>query len=192
MAQEAKMAGRFVRHRIEALAGGGDAASRATLAILRRGIGRLPGSMPELWSATFRGMPEEMMGTGKTPTRAEWAVHIGLTLFALHQQGNSPKEKCMHQEGRSLGASVRALIHNDDDEARVKRRFDAVATSDGLPELASHLRGLVQLFKSEGIGLDYAQLTEDVYRFQFPEARDSVRLNWGRDFYRSGQAEDAE
>jgi len=192
MADEARRTGLFVGHRIEALTRGGESATRASLAMLRRGIGRSPGSTPELWSATFGGLPEDLMGTGSSPTRAEWAVHTALTLYALHQQGKSPRERPMHQEGRRLGMAVRELVRSDKDEERVKRRFDAVATSDGLMELSNHLRGLVQLLKSEEIPLDYAQLAEDLYRYQFPDARNSVRLNWGRDFYRIRQAKDAE
>lgn len=192
MADEARRAGLYVRHRIEAFAGAGDSTSRATLAILRRGIGRLPGSMPELWGATFHGFPEDLMGAGKSPSHAEWAVHTALTLYALHQQGKPLREDCMHRDEKRLGISVRELVHSDDDEARVKRRFDAVATSDSLIELANHLRGLIQLLKSGDIALDYVRLTEDIYRYQFSEARDSVRLNWGRDFYRSRQPADAE
>lgn len=192
MADEARRTGLFVSHRIKALAGGGESAMRATLAQLRRGIGKPPGSAPELWNATFQGLPEDLMGAGNKPTRAEWAVHTALTLYALHQQGKSPREKSMHRQGHRLGMAVRDLVHGEDEESRIKRRFDAVATAGGLIELSNHLRGLIQLLKSEDIALDYAQLTEDIYRYQFSGARDSVRLNWGRDFYRSKQAQDGE
>lgn len=192
MADEARRTGLFVSHRIKALAGGGESATRAALALLRRGIGRPPGSAPELWSATFLGLPEDLMGTDGGPTRAEWAVHTALTLYALHQQGKSPREKSMHREGRRLGMAVRDLVRGEDDESRVKRRFDAVATAGDLIELSNHLRGLIQLLKAEDIALDYAQLAEDIYRYQFSGARDSVRLNWGRDFYRFKQIQDGE
>ena len=82
-----------------------------------------------------------------------------------------------------LGKAVRTLIQTSEDENRVKRRFDAAATSNSMEEIAHHLRGLIQLLKSENIPLDYPKLTEDLYRFQFPEARDNVRLMWGREFY---------
>jgi CRISPR system Cascade subunit CasB len=192
VAGEARKASRFVRQKIESFANSRESALRASLAVLRRGIGRSPGSMPELWQATFQGLPEDLLGMGREPTRVEWAVHTALTLYALHQQGKSLQENCMHKDGQRLGMSIRALIHGDDEEARIKRRFDAVATSGDLNELTNHLRGLVQLLRGAGVALDYAHLTEDLYYFQFPEARDSVRLGWGRDFYRVHLASDAE
>lgn len=183
MSDNGALAGAFVGHKIKELARQNDSSTKATLAKLRRGIGRVPGSVPELWQATMEGLPEALCGTGD-PTIGEWAVHTSLTLFALHQQGKDIKSQCMSREGTSLGMAVRGLVKNDDDMARVKRRFDAAATADSPTEFAHHLRGLVQLLKSEDIPLDYAALTRDLYWFQIPQARDRVRLNWGRDFYR--------
>ena len=190
MTEEAKKASRFVRNRIEMLSRGEDIGVGATLAILRRGCGKTPGSMPALWAVTYRGMPEELIGNGKDPTRAEWAVHIALTLFALHQQGTSLNERCMNQEGQHLGIAVNKLIKEEDDKARIKRRLDAAATSDGVIMLSNHLRGLVQLLKNKDIALDYERLAEDIYLYQDPDERDSVRLNWGRDFYRGTMTQD--
>ena len=191
MANEAKQAGTFVKRKIEGLLNSkNESATRAMLAKLRRGIGKPPGSMPELWPVTLDGLPEPLAGKTGGPTKGEWAVYTALTLFALHQQGKELKGKPMCREGESLGASVHHLIKSDDDEARVKRRFDAAATSQGPEEFAHHLRGLIQLLKSEDIPLDYPALAEDLFLFQFPEARDSVRLRWGRDFYRNSNKED--
>jgi CRISPR system Cascade subunit CasB len=89
----------------------------------------------------------------------------------------------MSKEGESLGTSLRKLVKNEDDEKRVKHRFDAAATAESLEEFSHHLRGLIQILKAQDIPLDYPALTEDLYWFQFPEARDLVRLRWGRDFY---------
>ena len=186
MAGEAKSAGAFVMRKIGLLLNGrNESSTRAALARLRRGIGKPPGSMPELWSITLDGLPEPLKGISGGPTKGEWAVYTALTLFALHQQGKELKGRPMHREGEPLGASVRRLVRNDDDEERVKRRFDAAATSDSPEEFSNHLRGVVQLLKAEDIPLDYSALAEDLYLFQIPEARDSVRLRWGRDFYRA-------
>jgi CRISPR system Cascade subunit CasB len=175
----------FVKHKIIKMTESkNESGVRATLAKLRRGIGKAPGSMPEIWGVTMDGMPEELVAKGDNPTYGEWAAHTALTLYALHQQGKDIKGQCMNMEGAALGASLNRLIKDEADEIKVKRRFDAAATSDDLGEFAHHLRGLVQLLKAQGIPLDYPALAEDLYRFQFPEVRDSVRLNWGRDFYR--------
>jgi CRISPR system Cascade subunit CasB len=178
---EAVLASQFIKHKIDVLVCSPNAA--VTLAILRRGIGKAPGSKPELWEATLNGLPDALVGETSSPSKGEWAVHTTLTLFALHQQGKTLYEKCMNAEGERLGLAVRKLVHNDDDEQYVKRRFDAAATSDGLIEISYHLRGLVRMFRDQDITLDYAALAADLFWFQIPEARDLTRLRWGRDFY---------
>lgn len=179
MSVEMKELNRFVKNQIRQLNDKKESSERAILAKLRRGIGKSPGSTPELWEITLKNMPEFTTNQDE-PTRSEWAVHTALTLYALHQQG---KERCMSEDGGRLGVSLRRLIKNEDDEKRIKRRFDAAATSDSLEEFSHHLRGLIQILKSEEIPLDYPSLAEDLYRYQIPEARDAVRLRWGRDFY---------
>jgi CRISPR system Cascade subunit CasB len=193
MANQAKQAKAFVKYKISRLSGTqNESAARAMLAKLRRGIGKAPGSMPEIWNVTLDGMPETLSGKGSDPTPGEWAVHTALTLYALHQQGKDLKAQCMSKDGDLLGISLRKLIKNDDDEQRVKRRFDAAATSTSPEEISHHLRGLIQILKAEDIPLDYPALTEDLYWFQFPDARDAVRLRWGRDFYRKRKENDSE
>jgi CRISPR system Cascade subunit CasB len=90
----------------------------------------------------------------------------------------------MSRQGERLGIAVRRLVRSDEDEQRIKRRFDAAVTAQSLAEFSYHLRGLVQLLKAADIPLDYPQLTAELFWLQFPDVRDSVRLNWGRDFYR--------
>ena len=165
-------------------------ALKAKLAEMRRGIGKKPGELPELWGMLFENFPVELYGRGKTgePSRAEWAVYLSLTLFAIHQQGRDIRKDCMHQEGVSLGTAVRRLagINRavEDDFERIRRRFNIIATSADIEELAHHLRGMVQLLKNEGVSLDYGLLGRDIYFYQNTEKASSVRLQWGRDFYR--------
>ena len=45
---------------------------RSTLAHLRRGVGRAPGDVPELWGSFLDEMPQDWMGN-REPRRAEWA-----------------------------------------------------------------------------------------------------------------------
>lgn len=193
MAEDAKQVSAFVKHKIIKLKENqNDAATRAMMAKLRRGIGKTPGSMPELWEVTMEGMPEALYRKGGEPTRGEWAVHTALTLYALHQQGKDLQKKWMHQDDVTLGTALRKLINNDEEqEKRVKRRFDTAATSESLPEFAHHLRGVIQILKTQDIPLDYALLAKDLYWFQVQEARDGIKLNWGRDFYKFHNGEKA-
>lgn len=165
---------------------------RASLAKLRRGVGKKPGSLPDIWEITLGELPEEFLSRTGEPTRAEWAVHTALTLFALHQQGKEPYDVPMNVSGKPLGGAVRTLgfKRGEASEEAVKRRFDAAVTADSPAEMAHHLRGLVQLLRSEGIPLDYPQLAEDLFKFQFQESRDGVRLRWGQDYYRMRKDEE--
>jgi CRISPR system Cascade subunit CasB len=184
MANEDKQVKAFVNYKVKWLAGGNESFARATLAKLRRGIGKPPGSMPELWDVTLKDLPQELMGKGQDPSNSEWAVHTALTLWALHQQGNDLRKQCMCKDGENLGIALRKLVGDEDEERRIKRRFDAVSTSSSMEEFSHHLRGLIQLLKAKSIPLDYPAFAQDLYWLQFPNARDSVRLRWGRDFYR--------
>lgn len=160
---------------------------RAELARLRRGVGRQPGDLPELWGSFLARMPEELRGSDG-PSEAEWAIYTALTLFALHQQGTSRAEETMNQPGKTLGGAVRQLAEasapgQDWTESSVLRRFNALATADSMPEVAHYLRGMVHLLRREKIPLDYPQLAADLYQYQFVDGAARVRLQWGRELY---------
>ena len=157
---------------------------KSRLARLRRGIGKAPGELPELWGEFLNGLPEEMLSKNGTPKYEEWAIYISLTLFAFHQQGNKDS---VHAEGISLGKAASELMEDftDEERQRVLRRFAPVITAKDMTELSYHLRGMIQLFSSKGIQLDYIKLAEDIYSFQFDDSRRKVQLRWGQDFYSS-------
>jgi len=184
---EAKQARSFVKRKIaRMIESKTQSGVKAELAMLRRGIGKAPGSMPELWNVTLSGLPEILLSKNEEPTKGEWAVHTALTLYALHQQGKDPGRQCMQKEGENLGIAARRLVDREkSNEEAVVRRFQSVALSDNFERLSWHLRGLVQLLKSKDIQLDYPALTEDLYWFHFNDRRDGIRLRWGQDFYRS-------
>lgn len=161
---------------------------RADMANLRRGIGKRPGELPQLWELLFRDFPEELMSRDGNPTWEEWAVSGALTLYAMHQQGS---EQNMYVSGKRLGIAIGNLAAGDEDRMKaVQRRFNAFATAKEMPECLHHLRGLVQLLRSKGIGLDYAELAGDLYEFQTPEGAAKVCLRWGQDFYRTARCQE--
>lgn len=153
------------------------------LAELRRGVGKTPGEVPQLWGYFLEEMPEKFYGN-KEPSRAEWAVYTALTLLALHQQGKDPDTNSMHKEGQIFGKAISGLVHDVGDKDRVAKRFNTIATANSMEELSHYMRGMVQLLRSGDIGLDYVKLAGDIYQFQFPEFVSNVRLRWGQDFYR--------
>ena len=152
------------------------------LAELRRGIGKKPGELPQLWGYFLESMPENFYGD-KEPSRAEWAIYTVLTLYALHQQGKSLETDVMYQEGQTFGKAVANLVHNENDKERVIRRFNTIATATSIEETVHYLRGMIQLLRNENIGLDYSVLAGNIFLYQFPEFSSQVRLKWGQDFY---------
>lgn len=170
---------------------------RAVLAKLRRGVGRQPGEVPELWAIMLEDLPEDMQsGRVSEPSREEWAIHIALTLYALHQQGKDVKREPMHQKGIGLGSAARQLAAKQsgdfiDNRERVARRFNKAAMADSMAEMEHYLRGFVQLLRANAVALDYEALAGDLYRVQFEDLKGNVRLRWGEDFY-AGSAEDKE
>lgn len=155
---------------------------KAMLANLRRGIGRVPGDMPELWGIFLQDLPQEMQSKDGNPTREEWAIYLSLTLYALHQQS---QDKDVNKPGASFGNAVRKLAEpgQEPEESSSFRRFQALLTASSIEESAHYLRAMIQLLRQAGIGLDYPQLAEDLYLLQIPALASKVRLKWGQEYY---------
>ena len=159
--------------------------TKAALANMRRGIGKIPGDIPELWGMLFENLDDSMMSrnTEKGPSWEEWALYISLTMFALHQQGKDIEKECMHKPEESLGKAIRKLVKDEESENRVLRKFNVLATSIGMQEIQHHLRGIIQLLSANSVPLDYIKLAYDLYRWQTPDGPQQVRLQWGQDYY---------
>ncbi len=174
----------------------GEKQIKAELADLRRGAGKVPGELPELWGMLFQGFPIKLNAKSSEiePSKAEWAAYLSLTLYALHQQGHDIIHENMQCSGVGLGTAVRKLVKDDEEVENnsVFRRFQTFATSSDIKELAHHLRGIVQILSQEKIALDYVVLSEDLYRYQFEESKDGIRLKWGRQYFSSVKNEDEE
>jgi CRISPR system Cascade subunit CasB len=148
--------------------------SRASLAKLRRGIGRSLDESPELFGEVFPGFP--LPGNAY----AENAVFIALSLYAFHKQG---QDSSMNIEKMSIGKAMRGLVRGEDNEEAINSRFDRILTSNNIEELAVHLRGVIGLLKREGVGFDYSFFASDLYYFQQEDKRRKVIGDWGRDYY---------
>lgn len=149
----------------------------ADLAALRRGIGREPGTVAQMWPY-YTTLNDEGEMTGEL--RAE---HTALTLYAVHQQS---RPRPMHITGIGLGRAVRALHsgeHGKFSQEAVNRRFAAAATATSPAELAMHLRGLIAQLHTIGHGLDYSQLCRDLVDWQDADRVGRVRRRWGRDYF---------
>lgn len=157
--------------------------AKARLAQLRRGIGKKPGENPEIWGDFLSGLPEQLMGRTDEPSRAEWAIYITLTMYALHQQGHAESVN-RKEAGYSLGQAVGKLVKDEDDLERIQQRFRMMALSEDMTEFSYYLRCIVRLLSDADVPLDYTELSKEIFLFQFDDKIDSIRLKWGQDFYR--------
>ncbi|MEU0088342.1 type I-E CRISPR-associated protein Cse2/CasB [Streptomyces sp. NPDC006274] len=162
----------------------------AALARLRRGAGRESGQLPDLWALIDTGplhdTPEGDRALSESElVRAEDALHVALTLYALHQQSRSAG---MHQADRpdrrrGLGAAVRRMMKPGEIDEPVHKRLVRAGTAPDLATLAQRLRDIVVLLRREGFELDYALLAGQLYTWQWPGGADIVRREWGRSFH---------
>ncbi|MFE2373225.1 type I-E CRISPR-associated protein Cse2/CasB [Streptomyces sp. NPDC059398] len=206
------------------------AAAVATLARLRRGVGRPPHDSPDTWG--IDGLEElaqvrEESGTTEHDDTAlkffsaderlrgerrelaeESAVHLAVTLWALHQQ--SVREADMHAYGWSLGRAVRRLARgesgtepaakggdpssdegepstrgDEDLSETLRKRFIRIGTSNSFDALSVRLRELVLLLRASRIPVDYGRLAQQLYAWQDESLRPGIRRAWGREFHLS-------
>jgi len=172
-----------------------DAWASATLAQLRRGLGKKPGDVPELWDILFSKMPDECKDYKEwrgDPSKAEWAIYIALTLFAMHQQGNDRKQKMMHVPREkncreSLGTTLRKLANasGEGGQERIRTKLNALAKAPNITSAERHLRNIVYLLRDKGIPMDYGDLAVDLFLYQSPQTASGVKLRWAEDFYRT-------
>ncbi|MBB5085070.1 type I-E CRISPR-associated protein Cse2/CasB [Nonomuraea endophytica] len=154
------------------------------LARLRRGAGKLPQDVPDLWGATgleelHHQLPPRSGDTALE--RAEAAQFIAVTLYALHQQ--SRRTTRMHHPGTELGTAVRRLMPGGAIDEPIRRRFVRAGTATTRQALAERLRDLVSLLHRESIPIDYALLAQRLYQAQLPDGMRQVRQRWGRSFH---------
>ncbi|GAA3854063.1 hypothetical protein GCM10022243_19540 [Saccharothrix violaceirubra] len=158
-------------------------AAVAALARLRRGVGKRAGTVPDLllYTESDKFAGED---AGNDPTTQENAAHIAFTLYALHQQSHRAKQ--MNRRGYGLGKSLRLLHPGEFGEPLppIVRRFQALSTSASFDEVVHHLRGAVQLLRTNGIPLDYGLLADELTWWQHGGAS-AIPLRWGREFYRT-------
>lgn len=156
------------------------------LAALRRGAGRPPGSVPEMWPF-YRVRDDD----SDEPSRQLEAEHLALTLFGFHQQ--SEHTVLMHRAGVPIGTALRTLRASDRYRERTEsldKRVAAAATANSFAELGWHLRTLVTLLKNAELGFDYTLLTRDLIIWQCPGGPDRIRRSWGRDYFVWGKEPD--
>jgi CRISPR system Cascade subunit CasB len=152
----------FIKH-LEKLR---DQEDRRALALLRRGLGRDPGTVPEMYSLVVPWVPENRY--------AEDAAFLVAALFAWHPQAGGQ---------RTLGASFAALVgSNPNSKESFEQRFVSLLNCHH-DDLADYLRQAVSLLRSKEIPVNWRQLLQDVLGWDH-ESR-FVQRAWAREFWRA-------
>lgn len=175
------------------LSANGKSRGARKLASLRHALLMPIGSDADAWSLEFEGLPSALVGRGLEPSAGEVAVHAALTLYALHQQGQS---RPMHIRGvgHGFGNAIRQLVVQEKDRysnlevGEMPRRFRAFITAETMDETLHYARQMVQQLRGAGIAVDYAKFAAQLYRLQNPYKVDQVRLAWGREYVFAGKA----
>lgn len=140
---------------------------RDVLANLRRGLGRPPGTVLEMFPYVARyasGMPRN----------DENAYFIVAALFGLF-----PKPSWKSDDSRrcSLGHSLAFL---KDDSGSIERRFVALLNAD-TEDLPNYLRQIVSLLKARDAPINWHKLLADLKNWSSPNRR--VQREWARGFW---------
>ncbi|SRR5258708_11860133 len=146
--------------------------NRAALAALRRGLGKSPDGVAEMFPYVMPFIGEHM------PTRRQDDYFLVASLFAAHPLIWSPARD--QRELTNLGASFRRL-RAAFESGSIEKRFVALlnAEREDLPE---HLRHAVSLLKAHEIPVNWERLLRDLAWWD--SERRSVQRDWARAYWR--------
>ena len=143
---------------------------RAALAALRRGLGKPPGTEPEMYRYIVPLLPEN------PPPWQEKAFYLIASLFASH-----PVSAAKGNLGNHL-----AQARGENNADALERRFTALLSAhpDDLP---NYLRQTISLLKSKDVPVNWDQLLNDVMWWN-----DNTRKRWATSFwgYRAASEEE--
>ena len=178
-----------MRRKLQKVADMSEPAQRAFLAVLRQDLAREPEQDQRILNLLMRGADRRLWGRRGEMSSTERAVYTAMTLYALHQQGHDFQEERMHQDGVTFGAAIRqyafTLVDADGEDARNRMltRLKNVLMASRIEDAAYHLRGIIQLLRSESVPLDYVSFAADLYDLQYDDAKARVAARWLYDLY---------
>jgi len=156
----------FVRY-LQALAA--NPRKRGDLAHLRRGLGRPPGTVAEMYPLVINALPDDLNEWG------EQMHYLITSLFALHpvsaSQGN------MGTHFTDLGNP------KEPPSEALERRFITLLNARS-KNLYRILPPIVNRFKAANIPICWEQLLEDLQRWKHSEQRQKVRKQWADAFWK--------
>jgi len=146
---------------------------RATLATLRRGLGREAGTVTEMYQYIGPLLP-----TDARP-HEEDAYFLVAALFALHPHHWPPNEGGPRN---NFGASFRRLRQDEGSTESIEKRFVALLDASG-ETLAHHLRHAISLMRAHEAPVNYLLLLQDIQHWSSEERR--VQRGWARAYWGS-------
>jgi CRISPR system Cascade subunit CasB len=144
---------------------------RAALATLRRGLGKEPAHVVEMYPLVDRYVPKGC---------SQWdeaTYYIVASLFALHQEHWQINDQSQQQT--NFGASFRRLDTMAPGTS-IERRFVALLNADR-DELQTHLHQAVGLMKAYEVPIDWVRLLWDIQRWGGDDR--IVQRAWARAFW---------
>lgn len=140
-----------------------DAAGRARL---KRNAGRSLGEARDVHRVFFQALPYELVGR----TWDEETYFLVATLFPMADSRGG---------GVSLGGTLRQVRHSRE-SASIDRRFQTLIDSDR-EQLPFRLRQAVRLAAASEQAIDWAQLLEDLQRWDWDGK--PIQLRWAKDYF---------
>lgn len=145
---------------------------RAALATLRRGLGKTPGEVAEMF-------PYVIPYCSHLSEYRQNDYFLVAALFALHQETSGPNPGSPDPRRNNLGASFKALA-NKTESASIERRFVALLNASR-EELDDHLRYAISLLKAHQVGVDWTQLLRDLNGWDSPSRY--VQRRWAQGYW---------
>lgn len=171
----------------------------AARARLSREAGKSAAEVFDLWDLIDLASLQDPRQNGRPLSeaeleRAEEALLMAFTLWALHQQSRSAGVHQLNKTGRprGLGAAVRRLMPAGEVDDSLRKRLVRAGKASDLATLAQRLRDIVLLLRREDVPLDYSLLAGQLYQWQWPGGMDAVRTAWGRSFHAWSEKDEKE
>ena len=139
---------------------------RASLARLKRGLGKEPGEAPEALAVVLRCLH---LGDNEGRVQKEDVAFLVATLYATHPEHNG-------QSG-NLGDSFRILEVSDS----IEKRFTWLLAASDNTALRYRLRQTISLLASKDIAINYTRLLYDLSYWTHDER--FVQRAWARSYW---------
>lgn len=142
------------------------AEDRAALAALRRGLGRPPGTVPEMFPYVIPLLPRKLR------PEEEAAYYTLAALYALHPS---------HTDQGNMGDHMAQAARKGNREA-VERRFVALLAARS-EDLSERLRQTIGFLKAQEVRVNWDALFSALRYWNHPDHGNRIRRDWSRAFW---------